>query len=236
MHLFGQCRRAYSHVVRWSASLKRGTKALQWVLGQGTFTFGHVLRWVVVISQYLPMASQWRHWYWRFGHSFLRCWSRSRRNILTSFSSIMHWLVQQRRVYPHVVRWSSRDRSSSTQPHPFSVLLHMTLSALTSCSPTRDLVGSYILALIQLNPSHLWYQQSPVLFFDSLGKCWSASYVHPGRLCSRPSHSMSLGVDCELHEGRSDTPACLVGSPENCSHIHSSFEQLKPSVAARDNM
>ena len=143
VHLFGQCRRVYSHALRWSESLQRGTKALQWVLGQGIFTFGHVSRWVVVISQYLPMVSQWRHWYWRLGHSFLRCWSRSRRNILTSFLSSMHWLVQWTKVYPHVVRWSSRDRNSPIQPHQFSKLLHMTLSDLISCSPTTNSAGNY---------------------------------------------------------------------------------------------
>ena len=33
-----------------------------------------------------------------------------------------------------------------------------------------------------LKSTHLWYQESPVLFSYSLGKCWSVSCVHPGRL------------------------------------------------------
>ena len=56
----------------------------------------------------------------------------------------MHWLVQQTRAYPHVVRWLSKDRNSPAQLHPFPLLLHMTLSALTSCSPTRNSLESYI--------------------------------------------------------------------------------------------
>ena len=37
---------------------------------------------------------------------------------------------------------------------------------------------------------------------------------------------MSLGVGWRIQEGRSDKSACLVVSPENCSHIHPSFEKL----------
>ena len=43
------------------------------------------------------------------------------------------------------MRWLSRDRSPPTQPHPFSLLLHMTLSALTSCSPMgRNSVARHV--------------------------------------------------------------------------------------------
>ena len=56
----------------------------------------------------------------------------------TSFLFSMHSLVQRRRVYPHhVVRWSSRDCNSPTQPHPFLLLLHLILSALISRSPVH---------------------------------------------------------------------------------------------------
>ena len=47
----------------------------------------------------------------------------------------MHLFGQCRRVYSHTVRWLSRDHSSPTQPHPFSLFLHNTLSDLISCSP-----------------------------------------------------------------------------------------------------
>ena len=90
------------------------------------------------MSQCLPVDLQWGHWYWRYGHLFLRWLSRSRRNTCTSFLFSMHSLVQRRRVYPHnVVRWSSRDCKSPTQPHPFLLLLHLTLSALISRSPVH---------------------------------------------------------------------------------------------------
>ena len=154
----------------------------------------------------------------------------------------MHSLVQQMRAYAHVVRWLSRDRNSPTQPHPFSLLLHMTLSDLISCSPMgRNPAGNYAACcsekvmsffLIQLNPTHLFYQQSSFQFSCSLGKSWSTFCVHPGKLGSRPSHSMSLGVDCRPHEGRSDTPICLMVSPQTCSHIHQFW---KPSVAESVN-
>ena len=90
------------------------------------------------MSQCLPVVLQWGHWYWRYGHLFLICLLRSRRNTCTSFLFSIHSLVQRRRVYPHhVMRWSSRDRNSPTQPHPFLLLLHLTLSALISCSPVH---------------------------------------------------------------------------------------------------
>ena len=192
------------------------------------------------------MVSQWRHWYWRLGHSFLRWWSRSQHNILTSSLSFMHSLVQRRRVYPHVVRWYSRDRNSPIQPQPFSLLLHMTLSDLISCSPmgkksSRKLCSMLLrksqwevmsFLLIQLNPTHLFYQQSSVQFFCSLGKSWSTFCVHPDRFGSRPSHSMSLGVDCGPQEDRFDRSTCLMVSPQTCSHIRQCW---KPSVAESVN-
>ena len=53
----------------------------------------------------------------------------------------------------------------------------------------------------------------------------------------RPSHSMSLGVDYELHEGRSDTSACPVVCSQTCSHTRQCWEYWKPSVAeSRNNM
>ena len=40
------------------------------------------------------------------------------------------------------MRWSSSDRNSPTQPHPFSLLLHITL---TSCSPMgRNSVARHV--------------------------------------------------------------------------------------------
>ena len=129
---------SYRHFDRWLERLQRSTEALQSVLGQETLTFGQVSRWVVAISRYLPVSLQWRHWYWRFGHSFLRWWSRSRRKILISLLSSVHLFGQQRRAYSHVVRWSSRNRNSPTQSHPFSQLLHITFSDLISCSPTGE--------------------------------------------------------------------------------------------------
>ena len=90
------------------------------------------------MSQCLPVDLQWGHWYWQYGHLFLRWLSRSRCNTCTSFLFSMHSLVQRRRVYPHhVMRWPSRDRNSPTQPHPFLLLLHLTLSALISRSPVH---------------------------------------------------------------------------------------------------
>ena len=77
-----------------------------------------------------------------------------------------------------------------------------------------------------LNFTHLWCQESPALFSGSLGKPWSVSCVHPGSLGSRLSHSMSLGVDCEPHEDRSDTPVCLVVDLQTCSHTR--WKQWKP--------
>ena len=126
------------HFDRCLERLQRSTEILHSLLGQETLTFGHVSRWVVVMLQYLPVSLQWRHWYWRLGHLFLRWWSRSRCNIRTSFLFSMHSFVQQRRAYPHVVRWSSRDRNSPTQSHPLSLLLHTTLSDLISRSPMGE--------------------------------------------------------------------------------------------------
>ena len=83
-----------------------------------------------------------------------------------------------------------------------------------------------------LNFTHLWCQESPALFSGSLGKPWSVSCVHPGSLGSRLSHSMSLGVDCEPHEGRSDTPVCLVVDLQICSHTH--WKQWKPLDTVAD--
>ena len=121
---------SYRHFDRWLERLQRSTEALQLLLGQETLTFGHVSRWVVVISQYLPVSLQWGHWYWRFEHSFLRWWSRLWRKILTSLFSSVHSFGQQRRAYSHVVRWLSGNRNSPTQPHPFSLLLHITFDFL----------------------------------------------------------------------------------------------------------
>ena len=78
--------------------------------------------------------------------------------------------------------------------------------------------------------SHLWCQGSFVLSVCSLGKWWSVCCVHPGRLCSRPFHSTSLGVDCEPQPDRSDTSACLVVSPQTCSHSHQLWEYWMPSA------
>ena len=145
----------------------------------------------------------------------------------------MHSLVQRRRAYSHVVRWSSRDRSSPTQLHPLSQLLHMTLSDLISCSPMqRNSVVRYVTCpLAHQKFTHLWCQGSPVLFSDSLGKWESASYVDSGRHCSRPSHSMSIGVGWQRQEGRSDRQVCLAVCPQTCSHIHQSWEHWQPSVS-----
>ena len=128
---------SYWHFDRWLERLQRNTDTLHPLLGQETSSLGHVSRWVVVISQYLPVSLQWGHWCWRFGQ-FLRCWSRSRLKILNSLSFSMHSLVQRMRACPHILRWSSRDRNSPTQPHPLSQLLHIALSDLISCSPMRE--------------------------------------------------------------------------------------------------
>ena len=126
------------HFDRCLERLQWSTEILHSLLGQETLTLGHVSRWVVVISQYFPVSLQWRHWYWRFGHLFLRCWFRLRCNICTSSVFSMHLFGQWRRSYPHVVMWSSSDRNSPTQSHPLSLLLHTTLSDLISRSPMGE--------------------------------------------------------------------------------------------------
>ena len=88
--------------------------------------------------------------------------------------------------------------------------------------------------LVHQEFTHLWCQGSlgsPVLFSCSLGKSWSVSHVHPGRLGSTPSQSMSLGVGWQIQGGRSDTPVCLVVCPQTCSHIHQCWKHWKPSVS-----
>ena len=219
------------HFDLWYESLQRTTDNVHSLLGQGTSSLGHVSRWVVVISEYLPVTLQWGHWCWRYGH-FMRCWSRSRRKIFTSLSFSMHSLVQRRRAYSHVMRWLSRDRNSPSQPHPLLLLLHITLSDLISCSPIRNsVVRCATCSLAHQKFTHLWCQESPVLFSDSLDKWQSASCVDSGRHCSRLSHSMSIGVGWQIQEGRSDTSACLVVCPQICSHIHQPWEHWKPSVS-----
>jgi len=130
------------HLDQWSERSQRDNVTLHPILVQGTTSFGHVSRWVVVILQYLPVSLQWGHWCWRFGHLFLRWWSKSRRNSCTISLLFIHLFGQWRRAYPHLLRWLSRDCNSPTQPHLLSQLLHLTLSALISCSPReRDFSG-----------------------------------------------------------------------------------------------
>ena len=156
----------------------------------------------------------------------MRWGSRSQRKILTPSFWSMHSFGQQRRAYSHTVRWLSRDRNSPIQSHPVSLLLHMTLSDLISCSATgRNLVLRYVACpLVHQKFIYLGCQESLVLFSCSLGMSRNVSCVDSGRHCSRPSHSMSLGVDCGPQVGRSDRSTCLVVCPQTCSHIRQCCE------------
>jgi len=85
-------------------------------------------------------------------------------------------------------------------------------------------IATAVYITTNLKSAHLWHLGNFVRSSCSLDRCWSVSCIHPGRPCSRPSHSMSLGEGCGPQEDRSDTPACPVMCPKICSHTHQSEE------------
>ena len=154
------------------------------------------------------MSLQWGQWYWQFGHLCLRWLSMSRRNTVayTSSVSFVHLLVQRRRAYPHVLRWLSRDRSSPLQPHPFSSLLHLTLSALISCSPNE--IGHNITDLSTwtlFNVPNNWFPCSSNMLFEPPRRGQPLYKGHNNWIYIFPKVSFVWRFDCNYfpHEWRS---------------------------------
>ena len=121
----------------WSTRSQWSTKAMIWKFAANywwcTLTIGtgdlHLWTCVKMSGGYITVSSSGfavRALVLAIWTLVLEMMVRSRHSILTSSSFSIHSLVQRRRVYPHLVRWFSRDHISPTQPHPLSLLLHMT--------------------------------------------------------------------------------------------------------------